>query len=537
MQISYALPVFRLTRVGMFTLMAASMGSCTEQPATPPPAAPTHHVIPAPARVDTSPSGTFTLAASTTIRVPAGNEPAARLGRYLSDIIGISAGPEPIRVESGSDPSLQGHIQLVVGAVDIEGGAGEEGYELRVTPEGVTITAPAVAGLFYGLQTLRHLLPPWIESEAVRADPDRPVTIHSIHIVDRPRFAWRGAMLDVARHFFSVEDVKRYIDLIALQKLNRLHLHLADDQGWRIEIKSWPRLTTKGGLTEVGGGPGGYYTQAQYREIVAYAAERFVTIVPEIDMPGHTNAALASYAELNCDGKSPNPYTGIDVGFSAFCVDKPITYKFIDDVVREISAMTTGPYFHIGGDEVKTLTPAQYTSFIERVQKIVQSHGKQMIGWDEISAAALVPTSLVQHWRPDGSPEAAVGKGSKVIMSVANRAYLDMKYDKDTALGQNWAAYINVKDSYAWDPATVAKGVPESAILGVEAPIWTETLATMRDVEYLAFPRMAAVAEVAWSPQGTRTWEDFSQRLGAQEPRWSALGINFYRSPTVPWAP
>ena len=309
----------------------------------------------------------------------------------------------------------------------------------------VTITAAQPAGLFYGVQTLRQLLPAFVEFEAARADPKREVRATAVRIVDHPRFAWRGAMLDVSRHFFDVDDVKRYIDLISLYKLNRLHLHLADDQGWRIEIKSWPNLTKIGGSTEVGGGPGGYYTQAQYSEIVAYARERFIEIIPEIDMPGHTNAALASYAELNCDGKARPPYTGIEVGFSALCVDKDVTYRFIDDVVREIAKLSPSPYFHIGGDEVKTLTPEQYTQFIDRVQKIVRSHGKQMIGWDEIAPATLEAGSIVQHWRPDGTPTAAVAKGAKVIMSVANRAYLDMKYDNGTPIGLNWAANIEVQ--------------------------------------------------------------------------------------------
>jgi hexosaminidase len=342
-------------------------------------------------------------------------------------------------------------------------------------------------------------------------------------------------MLDVARHFLSVEEVKRYIDLMALYKLNRLHLHLADDQGWRVEIKSWPNLTALGGETEVGGGPGGFYSQKDYAELVTYAADRFITIVPEIDMPGHTNAALASYAELNCSGKAAAPFTGIEVGFSALCVDRDITYKFIDDVVREIAAMSPGVFFHIGGDEVKTLPPEQYIPFIERVQTIVQKHGKQMIGWDEISPAKLLPTSIVQHWRPKTTPKEAVDRGAKVIMSPADRTYLDMKYDASTPIGLSWAALIDVRRSYDWDPSTIAEGVPEAAVLGVEAPLWTETVDGIRDAEYLAFPRLASLAEVAWSPAERRSWDDFSVRLGRQGPRWSALGINFYRAPEIPW--
>ena len=258
-----------------------------------------------------------------------------------------------------------------------------------MTPERVTIRASHAAGLFYGVQSFRQLLPAFVEYDAVRPDKARPVVAAAARIADRPRFAWRGAMLDVARHFLSVAEVKRFVDLMVIYKLNRLHLHLADDQGWRVEIRAWPKLTAHGGSTEVGGGAGGYYTQAEYADLVDYASKRFVTVVPEIDMPGHTNAALASYAELNCDGKARELYTGIEVGFSALCVDHERTYAFISDVVREIAAITPGPWFHIGGDEVKTLTPRQYGGFIERVQTIVQSHGKHMIGWDEVSASRL----------------------------------------------------------------------------------------------------------------------------------------------------
>ena len=506
-------------------------GATAQQPASAPATAVQHAIIPAPQSIETL-TGEFVLTPATVIVVPPGDQRAAWIGRYLSDLIGIVAGPQPPRVETAPGTPGPGSIQL---RLTPQAAQGAESYEVQVTPEGVTIAAPSAAGLFYGVQTFRQLLPSYVDFEAVRADKRRMVRAPAVRITDRPRFEWRGAMLDVARHFFSVDEVKRYIDLIALYKFNRLHLHLSDDQGWRVEIRSWPNLTKRGARTEVGGGPGGFYTQAQYREIVSYAADRFITIVPEIDMPGHTNAALASYAELNCDGKAREPFTGIEVGFSAFCVEKDITYKFIDDVVREIAAMTPGAWFHIGGDEVKTLSSAQYVGFIERVQKIVASHGKTVIGWDEIAPAALLPSTLVQHWRPDGSPAAAVAKGARVIMSLANKAYLDMKYHTDTPIGLHWAAYIDVKDSYDWDPASLAKDVPASALIGVEAPLWTETIGNIRDVEFMAFPRLAAIAEVAWSRADGRSWDEFKVRLGAQAPRWSALGINYYRSPTVPW--
>jgi hexosaminidase len=491
-------------------------------------------LIPLPREVKPGTGAPFVVTPETMIYVPLGDPVARSIGRYLADIIGIAAGPQPPRVETARDGAAVPGIHLrLAGAADSQ--APGEGYELSVDATTVTISAARHSGLFYGVQTLRQLLPSWIEYEAVRADPKRPIAVAAVRITDAPRFAWRGAMLDVSRHFFGVEEVKRYIDLIAIYKINRLHLHLADDQGWRIEIKSWPDLARIGGSTEVGGGSGGYYTQEQYSEIVAYARDRFIDVIPEIDMPGHTNAALASYAELNCDGKARQPYTGIEVGFSALCVEKEVTYKFIDDVVREIAALTPSPYFHVGGDEVKTLTPEQYRQFIERVQKIVRSHGKQMIGWDEIAPAELAPGTIVQHWRPDGSPTAAVAKGAKVVMSVANRAYLDMKYDNTTPIGLNWAANIEVRDAYEWDPADVAVGIQESALAGVESPIWTETLANMRDVEYMAFPRLIAIAEIGWTRGDARRWDEFRVRLGAHGPRLTALGVNFYRAASIPW--
>ena len=234
---------------------------------------------------------------------------------------------------------------------------GAQGYQLDITATSITVRANQPAGLFNGVQTLRQLLPVAAESTTVQTGP---WLVPGGQIVDHPRFGYRGAMLDVARHFFPVAAIKAYIDQIALYKVNHLHLHLSDDQGWRIAIDSWPRLTTYGGGTSVGGGPGGYYTKADYTEIVNYAAIRHITIVPEIDMPGHTNAALASYAELNCNGEAPSLYTGMKVGFSSLCVGRELTYKFIDDVIRELAALTPGPYIHIGGDEASSTSDADY---------------------------------------------------------------------------------------------------------------------------------------------------------------------------------
>ncbi len=503
----------------------------TPSPGPPPLATPSRALVPLPASVRFKEEASFTVTPATTILVQPGDPRVMFVGRFLASLLTTVGSTGPAVVEDGQ-AEAEGGIVLAIS--DPGSSGGDEGYDLRVTPAGVKLIASTPAGLFYGVQTLRQLLPPFLEYDAARP---RPIVIPAVEIADHPRFAWRGAMLDVARHFFGVEDVKRYVDLMALHKFNRLHLHLADDQGWRIEIKSWPNLTAWGGRTEVGGGPGGFYTQAQYADIVAYAQERFITVVPEIDMPGHTNAALASYAELNCDGVAPPLYTDIKVGFSSLCVADELTYVFIDDVVREIAALTPGAFFHVGGDEVRKLTEAEYVRFINRVQEIVQLRGKRMIGWDEVGSADLLPTSLIQHWRPGALLAAAAARGARLIMSPGNRTYLDMQYDVATSLGLSWAGRIEVKDAYQWDPATVMEGVAENAIVGVEAPLWSETLATMSDVESMAFPRLAALAEIGWSPQASRNWEDFRVRLGGQAPRWQALGVNFYRSPQIPWRP
>lgn len=527
-----------ITPLCAFVLAACgrTTASIPSQPPTPGTQPLAHHVLPLPASIEVMRADSFTVAGGMPIIVAPGDAEATRIGRYLAALIGTSADTIAPRVVEASalasvssGPAPAGSISLVIDAT--RAALGPEGYELIVTPERVTITAPRPAGLFYGTQTLRQLLPAAIEHEAARP---RPVKVPAVRVVDQPRFAWRGAMLDVSRHFLDVGSVKRYIDLIALHKLNRLHLHLSDDQGWRIEIRSWPKLTERGGSTQVGGGAGGFYTQEEYADLVRYAEERYVTVVPEIDMPGHTNAALASYPELNCDGVARPLYTGIRVGFSALCAGKELTYTFIDDVVREIAALTPGEYFHMGGDEVEKLTGEEYRRFIQRAEGIVRSHGKRVIGWGEIAQAELDPSTIVQHWRRDSSHVAA-RRGSKVILSPASRVYLDMQYDSTTVPGLRWAGYSDVRKAYDWEPATLLAGVPESAILGVEAPLWSETLVTIRDFEFMAFPRLAGVAEMGWSPAAARNWEEYRRRLGAQAPRWAALGLNFHRAPEVPW--
>ena len=409
---------------------------------------------------------------------------------------------------------------------------GDEGYLLEITEDLIVISANKATGLFYGSQTIRQLLPASIESSSVQQGPWE---IATGTIQDSPKFQHRGVMLDVARHFFTVNEVKRYIDFLAYYKMNSLHLGLSNDQGWRIEIKSWPNLATYGGSTEVGGGAGGFYTQEQYTDIVNYAAERFINIIPEIDVPGHTNAALASYAELNCDGKATDLYTGTEVGFSTLCTNKEMTYKFIDDVVRKLAALTPGPYLHMGGDETHATAKEDFLPFVERVQAIVKSHGKTMIGWEEMSQSTLIPGTIIQFWKNAEYAQNAVSQGGKVIMSPAPKVYIDMQYDSTSRLGLHWAAYIEVDDSYDWDPETYAEGIGKEDIIGVEAALWSETLETMDDIEWMTFPRLPGIAEAGWSPSKLRNWDEYKVRLANHEAFFKIMGIDFYRSKTVPW--
>ena len=529
--------------LGLATVLTTG---CDEAPAEAP-----HSIIPLPTALAWTPPDTFLVSESTLVVFDAGDQEGQAIGHFLADLIGNNPDTRPAVVaDTSSAVGASGSIRLTRTDADQELGA--EGYELSVTAGNVTVRAPEAAGLFYGVQTLRHLLPPLVEYAG--AFP-QPLWVPGVEISDAPRFVWRGLMLDVARHFLDADDVKRFIDLAALYKVNRLHLHLSDDQGWRVEIPGWPRLTEYGGQTEVGGGAGGFYTIEQYEEIVRYAVDRFVMVVPEIDMPGHTNAALASYAELNCDGVAPELFIGTAVGFSTVCVDRESTYDFLDDVIREISARTPGEYFHVGGDEVQRLTEDEYAAFINRVQGIVGSYGKKMVGWDEVALADLVAGSAVQLWRPswpypgverDSAAEgrsaafeagilAAVEAGAGVILSPSNRVYLDLKYDSSTALGLTWAGIPNVRDAYDWRVTELFPSLPSDGVLGIEAPLWSETVTNLRDFEYMAFPRLAGVAELGWSAESAIEWDEYRLRLGAQSARWTALGLNFFRSPLVPW--
>ncbi|MEM6806991.1 MAG: beta-N-acetylhexosaminidase [Bacteroidota bacterium] len=472
----------------------------------------------------------FSISPSTSIYLLGDNEELAKVAERMAEYLRPSTG-FPLEIISSKTWPGPGNILLNLDAKDKE--LGKEGYKMDITENLLVISANDAQGIFYGVQSLRQLLPSKIE---LKSKQSGPWSIGTGTIKDYPRFAYRGAMLDVARHFYEMDEVKRFIDFMAMYKLNNLHLHLSDDQGWRIEIKSWPRLAEYGGSTEVGGGEGGYYTQEQYKEIIAYAADRFITVIPEIDMPGHTNAALASYPdELYCTGREPSLYTGIEVGFSTLCTSRERVYEFVDDVIGELAAITPGPYIHIGGDETLATKLEDYIPFMNRVKGIVEMHVKKLKGWDEIAQSRLKKNTVAQFWKFIENAQAAVDQGAKVLVSPASNIYLDHQYDSTSKYGLHWAGYIEIDKSYRWDPVEILGGIDSKHILGVESPLFSETLETMKEAEYMIFPRLPGHAEIGWSPLEGKSWEEYRIRLGKQKNRFEALNIDYYPSKQIPW--
>lgn len=450
-------------------------------------------------------------------------------------------------------------------------GVGPEGYDLSVSPTGITLSAPQEAGLFYGLQTLRQLLP--VQAYVVASGPAKRAvtgTVPALHIRDQPRFGWRGLMLDVSRHFFDKAFVKRYIDQMAQYKYNVFHWHLTDDQGWRIEIKSLSRLTQVGAyrvprtgnwrdianpLPGENASYGGYYTQADIREVVQYAAERSITVVPEIDMPGHMMAAIAAYPHLTCSNKvvpvPPNgKFYGIDDNNLNPCEDS--TFIFVDKVLTEVAGLFPGPYIHIGGDEtykgfwetcaackplmaannLKTANELQ-SYFIRRVEKIVASKGKKLIGWDEILEGGLAPNATVMSWRGMKGGIEAAKQGHAVIMTPEAGCYLD-RYQGDPALEPGTFGMLRLSDAYAFEPVprhdAPGDSIRADLILGGQGNLWAESVPSPRHAEYMTWPRAFALAEVLWSPKSQRNWPGFIGRVESHFVRFDAQNVNYARS-------
>lgn len=480
-------------------------------------------IVPAPAHMELRRGG-FDLGTRVAIAAQPGSDEALRIGNYLADKL-----QGKTRAEVHVGDSTSNVISLTCVGVDPKLGA--EGYELLSSPNGVIIRAPQPAGLFYGVQTLLQML------ERGRRGWDVP----SATIFDQPRFPWRGLLLDVSRHFRTKEFVEHYIDLLAMHKLNVLHWHLVDDQGWRLEIKRYPKLTEVGAWRIEDGKPyGGFYTQDDVREIVKYAADRFVTVEPEIEMPGHCDASLASYPENSCTGgpfKVPSLW---GVYGDVYCPGREETFTFLENVLDEVMDLFPSKFIHIGGDEVpkdrwhncprcQARMAAEHLSneeelqsyFIRRIDKYLASKGRRLVGWDEILEGGLAQGATVQSWRGMDGAVAAAKSGHDVISSPTSHCYLDYNYETTP-----------VEKSYSFEPVPPELS-PEQAkhILGGEGNIWAELTPEPADTDRQVFPRLLALSEVFWSPQRERNWNDFRGRLAVDLDRLDSLGVKYYIAP------
>ena len=510
-------------------------------------------IIPQPVSIQTG-AGMFTLRDGTPIVTSAG---LTGRGRQLANMLEPATG-FALPVRSGAAPAAP-HIALRLDRA-LEEALGAEGYRLTVTPRAVTVRAATEAGVFYGMQTLRQLLPPDIFRDARVA---RAWTLPAVTIEDRPRFAWRGMHLDVARHFQPKEFVKKFIDLIALHKMNRFHWHLTDDQGWRIEIRKYPKLTSVAAWRDQtligphrttprpehfdGRRHGGFYTQDDIREIVAYAADRFVIIVPEIEMPGHSQAIIAAYPELGSVDEPVQVRTTWAV--SPYILNpEPSTIEFMQDVLSEVTELFPGPWIHIGGDEAdktqwKNNPKVQarmraldvrdehelQSWFIRQMDGFLTKRGRRLIGWDEILEGGLAENATVMAWRGVEHAVTAARMGRDAVLAPTSHTYFDYYQSQDKASEPlAIGGFLPLERVYGWEPMPPALE-PEfrKHILGVQGQVWTEYLPNPKAVEYMAFPRASALAEVAWSPADRRSLDDFLARLPAHLARLRILDVNF----------
>jgi hexosaminidase len=511
--------------VGLGMLISAGLVAAARQntsSASPPDTA-LMNVIPKPWKAEIRP-GRFVLSSETNLMVddhlieaaPA----AAVLAEYLSRAPKID--PQPPQAAAPSSP--RSTIRITLKDQDPE--LGEEGYLLEISPQEVRLAGNTARGLFYGVQTIKQLL---------ILNSNTGWNLPCLRIEDRPRFPWRGMLLDCGRHFMSTEFVKRTIDLLATYKMNRFHWHLTEDQGWRIEIKQYPRLTEVGAwrFYEDGLRQGGFYTQEDIREVVAYAADRFITVVPEIEMPGHSMAALASYPDLSCSGGPFEVQTLWGVHKEVFCAGNERTFAFLEDVLSEVLDLFPSPYIHIGGDEVpkdrwKACPRCQarlqaeslkdenelQSYFIRRIEKFLNGKGRQLIGWDEILEGGLAPRAIVQSWRSFEGTVAAAKSGHDTIVSPVTHSYFD--YD---------LRRLDVRQVYTFDPVPPGLTAEEAIhVLGGECNMWTE-YAPQDKVEAKVFPRLLAMAECLWSDRQGRDFEEFRRRLQDHYPRLAALGV------------
>jgi hexosaminidase len=523
---------------------------------------PIPNLIPQPVSVEMS-AGYFTLNRDTRICLPEGRADWATAAQYLAALCRQSSGYQ-LALQNISPDMREPQANAVYFLPD-EKMAHPEGYRLEITAKAIFIRAQSAAGAFYAVQTLRQLFPPLFNATPV-AGPNTGAGWQApcCRIDDAPRFGYRGLHLDVGRHFFPVAFVKKYIDLLAAHKLNTFHWHLTDDQGWRIEIKKYPELQTVAACrqeTLIGHYSDtpqrfdatphcGFYTQEEIKEVIEYARRRFVTIIPEIEMPGHALAALAAYPDLGCTGGPYAVATSWGVYEDVFCAGNDKTFEFLDNVLSEVCALFPGPYIHIGGDEcpktrweacpkcLKRMSDEGLKSghelqsyVIHRAEQMLAKHGKKLIGWDEILEGGLAPSATVMSWRGIEGGIAAAKSGHDAIMTPGSHVYLDY-YQSDPA-GEPLAigGLTTLEKTYSYEPVPPELN-PEEAkhILGPQANLWTEYISTSQMVEYMVYPRACALAEVAWSGKDKKNWPGFVQRLRAHFDRLDAMGVHYANS-------
>ena len=502
--------------------------------------------------------GYFRLDAGASMEIPGGDEAVVSVGRHLIEHIKVATGyalDDPGTQSAGSSIALS----LLEG---FDTNLGTEGYTLDVTPLRVEIRANTANGLFYGVQTLLQLMPPEIESRHPMHRVDWLVPC--VRIRDYPRFFWRGLLLDVSRHFFTKEELLGYIDRMARYKFNMFHMHLTDDQGWRLEIQRYPRLTEVGAWRVPRTGSwwsfappqadeqatyGGFYTQEDIREIVRYAAERFVTIVPEIDVPGHSLAALAGYPALSCSGGpfhvNPGSKFYNEIA-NVLCAGNDHVFEFLDGVMTEVAALFPGQYIHMGGDEatkkfwkacprcqtrmrdlnIQTEDELQ-SYFVKRLEKIIESKGKRLIGWDEILEGGLSPNATVMSWRGATGGIQAAKMGHEVVMTPSPYYYLDL-YQGDPVAEPETYSMCRLKACYEYEP--LPDGVDPQYILGGQGNVWTESIPDIRHAQYMTWPRGMAIAESLWSPAEAKNWPAFVARVERQFLRLDAAQVKYARS-------
>jgi hexosaminidase len=517
-------------------------------------------IIPAPSEITRS-DGAFSVTSGT--RVSFTGSDSEQVAHYFIDLLqrtrglSLSAGP----AAAGADHTIE--FQFLAGeGPDDDPDNDEEGYSLRISPQRVVVSSRSPRGLFYGAVTLWQLL----TTAAPNASSATTIDLPAMTITDAPRFRWRGLMLDSARHYQSPQFIKQFIDVMAQHKLNVLHWHLTDDQAWRLEIKKYPKLTEVGAW-RVPAGPaaaadidpttgkprvyGGFYSQDQVRDIVAYAAARHITIVPEIDMPGHASAAIAAYPELAViDNPSREVPADWGVYPALFNVEES-TFRFLQDVLSEVIGLFPSEYIHVGGDEaVKDQWDASarvqarmrefgvkdehalQSYFIQRLEKYLNSQGRRLIGWDEILEGGLAPNATVMSWRGIDGAIAAANAGHDTVLSPAPALYLNHRAFDNAAPGRGLV--VSIESIYGFNPLPMAVSEAQrNHILGVQANLWTEHMRTEERVEYSAFPRAAALAEVGWSPAERIDWSSFSQRLPAQLARYETLGVRYGKPPAA----